>query len=49
MKKGGLDSDCLRIGNINPNKLTEYEILAIGAPAQVLGTSKPTNEFLKKL
>jgi len=49
MKKEGVDVDCLRIDNVDPNKLTEYEILVIGAPTQVLGISKPMKDFLKKL
>jgi len=49
MKKEGLDVDCLRIDKVDPSKLAEYEILAFGAPTQVLGVSKPMKEFLKKL
>jgi len=49
MKKEGLDVDCLRIDNVDPNKLAEYEMLAIGAPTQVLDISKPMKEFLRKL
>jgi len=49
MKKEDLDVDCLRIDNVDPGKLAEYEILAIGAPTQMFGISKPMKEFLEKL
>ena len=49
MKKEGLEADCMRIDNVNLNKLGEYEILAIGAPTHAFGISKPMKEFLKKL
>jgi len=49
MKKEGIDVDCLRIDKVILNKLAEYDTLAIGAPTQGLGISKPMKEFLKKL
>jgi len=49
MKKEGFDVDCVRIDNVDLNKLAEYDILAIGAPTQGFGISKPMKEFLKKL
>jgi flavorubredoxin len=49
MKKEGIDVDCLRIDKVVLNKLAEYDILAIGAPTQGFGISKPMKEFLKKL
>jgi len=49
MKKEGLHVDCVKVDNVNLNKLAEYEILAIGAPTHGFGISKPMREFLKKL
>jgi len=49
MKKEGLEVDCVKIDNVDLNKLAEYDILAFGAPTQALGISKPMKEFLKKL
>ena len=49
MKKEGLEVDCVKVDNVNLNKLAEYEILAIGAPTQMFSISKPMKEFLKKL
>jgi len=49
MKKEGLDADCMRIDNVDLDKLAECEMLAFGAPTQGLSVSKPMKEFLKKL
>jgi len=49
MRKEGLNVDCLRIDKVDPSRLVEYEILAIGAPTQMFGISIPMKEFLKKL
>jgi flavorubredoxin len=49
IKKEGLTVDCMKIDTLTPEKLTEYELLAVGAPTQMLGISKPMKEFLKKL
>jgi len=49
MKKEGIDVDCLRIDKVTLDKLPEYDILAIGAPTQGFGISKPMKEFLKNL
>jgi len=49
MKREGLDADCVRIDNVDPNKLAEYELLAIGAPTHGFGISRPMKDFLKKL
>jgi len=49
MKREGFDVDCLRIDDVDPSKLAEYDMFAIGAPTQAFGISKPMKEFLKKL
>lgn len=49
MKKEGLDVDCVRIDNVDLDKLADYEMLAFGAPTHGFGISKPMKEFLKKL
>jgi len=49
MKKEGLEVDCMRIDDVDLDKLAEYEMLAFGAPTQAFGISKPMKEFLKKL
>jgi len=49
MKKEDLEVDCVKVDNVNLNKLGEYEILTIGAPTQMFSISKPMKEFLKKL
>ena len=47
MKSSGLDVDCARIDNVDPIKLAEYDILAIGAPTQAFGISGPMKGFLR--
>jgi flavorubredoxin len=49
MKSNGVDVDCARIDNVDPTKLAEYDILAMGAPTQAFGISGPMKGFLKKL
>jgi len=49
MKRGGLDVDCVRVGEVNTEKLAGYELLAIGAPTYGLGIPKPMKEFLRRL
>jgi len=49
MKKNGLAADCTRIDNVDPAKLVEYDILALGAPTQAFGISRPMKDFLTKL
>ena len=49
MKMNGFTVDCARIDNVDPAKLVDYDILAIGAPTQAFGISSPMKEFLKKL
>ena len=49
MKREGLQVDCLKTDAADPNKLAEYDVLAIGAPTQAFGISGPMKEFLKKL
>lgn len=49
MRKEGLAVDCLKVGNVDPKRLGEYDILAIGAPTQILGISKPMKDLLERL
>ena len=49
MKSNGLAADCTRIDNVDPAKLVEYDILAIGAPTHAFGISIPMKDFLKRL
>jgi flavorubredoxin len=49
MKREGLLVDCLKTDAVDPGKLGEYDMLAVGAPTQAFGISGPMKEFLRKL
>jgi flavorubredoxin len=39
----------LKIDDVDPSKLGEYDMLAVGAPTQAFRISAPMKEFLRKL
>ncbi len=41
MRKNGFSVDCVKIDTVDPTKLADYDLLAIGAPTQALGISGP--------
>ena len=45
----GIEVDCLKVEDIQIEKLTEYDLLVIGGPTHGFGISKPIKEFLEKL
>ncbi len=49
MEKQGVKVDCVRLDDVNINRLVEYDILAIGGPTHVRGPSKPMKDFLEEL
>jgi len=49
MKNEGLLVDCLKTDAVDPSKLSEYDVLAVGAPTQAFRISAPMKEFLRKL
>jgi flavorubredoxin len=49
MSKEGLLVDCLKTDAVDPSKLGEYDMLAVGAPTQAFRISAPMKEFLRKL
>jgi flavorubredoxin len=49
MDKQGIDVDCVKVEDAQIDKLTEYDLLAIGGPTQVFGISKPMKTFIEKL
>jgi flavorubredoxin len=49
MRRNGLSVDCTKIDAVNPTKLADYDLLAIGAPTQAFSISGPMKDFLKKL
>lgn len=49
LKEQGLKTDCVEVSKVEVNKLTEYDLLAIGGPTHVFGMSSHIKEFMKKL
>lgn len=49
MKSGGLDAECVKVEDVDPAKLVEYDVLALGAPTHAFGISQPMKDFLTKL
>lgn len=45
----GIDVDCMKIEDVEMDKLAEYDLLAIGSPTHMRGASKPVKSFLEKL
>ena len=49
MDEQGIDVDCIKVEEVQIDKLKEYDLLAIGGPTHGFGMSKPMKEFLEKL
>jgi flavodoxin len=49
MNEQGIEVDCVKVENVQINKLTEYDLLAIGGPTHGFGMSKPMKDFIEKL
>ena len=49
MNEQGIEVDCVKVEDVQINKLTEYNLLAIGGPTHGFGMSKPIKEFIEKL
>ena len=39
MKAQGVEVDCVKVGEVEINKLNEYDLLVIGGPTQMFGLS----------
>lgn len=49
MEKRGVEVDCLKVDEVDVDKLVEYDLLAIGGPTHRVGMSEPMKEFLEEL
>lgn len=49
MEKQGANVDCISTGEVDVNKLVEYDLLVLGGPTHYFGVSKPMKAFLEKL
>jgi len=49
MEKQGVKVDCIKVEEVDINRLGEYDLLAIGGPTHVHGVSELMKVFLEKL
>ena len=49
IKEQGVQVDCVKVDEVDVNKLAEYDLLAIGGPTIAFGMSKPVKDLLEKL
>jgi len=49
MEEQGVKVDCVKIDEVDVDKLVEYDFLAVGGPTHNLGMSKPMKGFLEEL
>jgi len=49
LNEQGIEVDCVKIEDLQIDKLTEYDLLAIGGPTHGFGMSKPMKVFIEKL
>lgn len=44
-----IEADCLNIKDVDLGKLSDYTLIAMGAPTEAFSASKPMKEFMSKL
>ena len=49
LKKQSVGADCVRVDEVDLDKLGEYDLLAIGGPTHMIGMSEPMKNFMKRL
>lgn len=49
MEKQGVKIACLKVDEVDFDKLVEYDFLAVGGPTHMLCMSESMKEFLKEL
>jgi flavorubredoxin len=49
LERAGLDVDCLNMRDVKIEALSDYDLIAVGAPTQAFSASKPMKDFLQKL
>ncbi len=45
----GLEVDCRSIDDVDPANLTRYELIAVGAPTEILSAPRSMKEFLEQI
>ena len=49
IEEQGVTVVCLKVEDVDPDTLGEYDFLALGGPTHAFGISKPMKDFLTKL
>ncbi|MCW3978193.1 MAG: flavodoxin family protein [Candidatus Bathyarchaeota archaeon] len=49
LEEKGVEVDCLRIDEVDVERLAEYDFIAVGGPTHMIRTSKPMKAFLERL
>jgi len=49
IEEQGVQADCVKVDAVDVDKLTEYDLLALGGPTVAFGVSKPVKDFLEKI
>jgi len=49
LEEEGAEVDCLRIDEVDVERLAEYDFIAVGGPTHMIRTSKPMKAFLERL
>jgi flavorubredoxin len=47
--ENGVETECLNLNAVDPEKLWDYRLVAIGAPTMMFTASNPSKEFLARL
>jgi flavodoxin len=45
----GAEIDCLKVNQVDIERLAEYDFIAVGGPTHIISASKPMKEFLERL
>jgi flavodoxin len=45
----GAEIDCLKVDQVDIERLAEYDFIAVGGPTHIISASKPMKEFLERL
>jgi flavorubredoxin len=49
LETGGAQVDCVKVDEVQVDKIGEIDLLAVGGPVHAFGVSKPIKEFLERL
>ena len=49
LQKAGLETTCTNLRDVRPESLSDYDLIAVGAPTQAFTASRPMKDFLRKL